>query len=271
MVWRHNLRPQQIETLRYFDKFDYPLTKKELQYWLHTTLAPGTPSYVGGGQGVVYKDSYYFFKNRNYLVKLRQQREKYSLLKWGRAYEYAAKLAKLPFVLAIFITGSLAMNNCKKSDDIDFMVVTCPDTLWIARLISLLMFWNTRRLPGQKIAPDKVCLNLWLDIKNLKLKKSISLIKNLYVAHEILQAKCIFDRGGIQYQFLKQNVWVRGYLPNAYRLSLNNLKFKIYNLNSNLKFKILNYILFVLQYLYMKPKMTTEKVGLGFAFFHPKS
>jgi hypothetical protein len=237
---RHN------KTLQYFDKYDYPLTKEELEYWSGTKVKrlPIRPK----------------------LEKIRRQREKNSLLKWGIAYAQATKLAKIPFIEAIFVTGSLAMSNCKKSDDIDLMIITSANTLWIVRLIVNLMFVKQRRFPNVKTAPDKICTNLWLDTKNLKLK-----IKNLYVAHEILQAKCIFDRGGVQYQFLKQNSWVKDYLPNVYKKSIEILKIENLKLIKNLKFKILNYILYCLQYLYMKPKMTTEKIGLGYAFFHPKN
>ena len=244
MVSLHKLHPHLAETLKYFDKYDYPLTKEELEFWSGAKVQK--------------------VSKRPKLEKIRKQREKTSLLKWGIAYSQAAKLAKLPFVAAIFVTGSLAMNNCKKSDDIDLMIITYPDTLWITRLIYNLLFINNRRFPGVKTAPDKICTNLWLDIKNYKLK-----IKNLYVAHEILQAKCIFDRGGVQYQFLKQNAWVKNYLPNAYKKSFENLKIKNLKLIKNYKLKIVNYILYYVQWLYMLPKITTERVSPGFAFFHP--
>lgn len=249
MAWQHNSRHQQIETLKYFAKYDYSLTKKELEFWSGTKVKK-------------------LISNPR-LEKIRRQREKYSLLKWGMAYRYGARLAKIPFIQAIFVTGSLAMNNCKKSDDIDFMIVTSPDTLWLTRFLVTLMFWKQKRKPFQKIAPDKICTNLWLESRKLKVES-----RSLYHAHEILQAKCIFDRGGIHKQFLKENSWVKEYLENAFKnlnyelRSTNYDKFIIHN--SNFIIQILNKLLFVLQYLYMKPKMTGEKVGLGYAFFHPK-
>lgn len=149
------------------------------------------------------------------------------------------------------------------------MIITSANTLWIVRLIVNLMFVRQRRFPGAKIAPDKICTNLWLDIRNLKIP-----VESLYHAHEVLQAKCIFDRGGIQYQFLKQNSWVREYLPNAYHrmnYELRSMKYAKKSIirNSNFVIRILNGFMFGLQYLYMKPKMTTERIGLGYAFFHP--
>lgn len=276
MDWQRNSQYLQTETLKYFAKYDYPLTKKELELWSHIPHPLTSPLLTKerGLRGEVEnKNGYFFLKGRSNLINIRRQREKYSLLKWGIAYRYATKLAKISFIQAIFVTGSLAMNNCKKSDDIDFMIVTSPNTLWLTRFVVMLLFARNRRFPGQKIAPDKICTNLWVDTNNLNIKD-----KNLYHAHEILQAKCIFDRGGVQYQFLKQNSWVKEYLLNAYKFQIKNSKTQI---NSKLQvlnlgfmiylvISILNFGFFVLQYLYMKPKMTTERVGLGYAFFHPK-
>ncbi len=255
MVWLRKLLPQIHKTLEYFDKYDYPLTKEELEYWSGAKVQR--------------------LPKRPKLEKIRKQREKYSLLKWGIAYTQATRLARLPFIAAIFVTGSLAMNNCKKSDDIDLMVITYPDTLWIVRLVYNLLFINDRRFPGAKSAPDKICTNLWLDTNNLVLHTH-----SIYFAHEILQAKCIFDRGGVQYQFLKKNAWVKDYLPNAHKIQITKVKHQMKFKNQNSKFDLsfvichlfipLNIIFFIVQWAYMKPKMTTERVGPGFAFFHPR-
>ncbi len=244
MDWQHKSRHLQIETLRYFEKYNYPLNKKELEFWSGTTVKK-------------------FTRNLR-LEKIRAQREKYSLLKWGVAYRYASILVKLPFIQAIFVTGSLSMNNCKKSDDIDFMVITDPNTLWIVRFLANILFIKSRRYPNQKLASDKICINLWLDTDHLSITTH-----TLYHAHEVLQTKCIYDRGGIHKQFLKENSWVKEYLPNAYK-NLTPNPSPYFRRGENYHLTPINYLLFVLQYLYMKSKMTSERVGLGYAFFHPK-
>lgn len=261
MASLRNLSPQQNKTLEYFDKYDYPLTGEELEFWSSVKVSK-------------YKsiNGYFYLPSRKSLIKLRTQREKYSLLKWGIAYKQAAKLTKIPFVEAIFVTGSLAMSNCKKTDDIDLMIITSPNTLWITRFVVNIILFKSRRFPNVKSAPDKICTNLWLDTRNLKIPE-----RSLYHAHEILQTKCIFDRGGVQYQFLRQNFWVKDYLPTAYKFQIKNSKTQIntksqvsnFNFMIYLVIRILNLGFFVLQYLYMLPKKSTEKVGLGFAFFHP--
>ena len=247
-----------LETIQYFAKYDYPLTSEELWFWQHFTKISKFK--------IRNLNSNLKFKISNW--KLRKRREIISKGKWLIAHRVGESLQKIPFIEAIFVTGSLAMNNCKSDADIDLMLITSPNSLWLTRLLVYLQIHSFRRHPHVTSAPDRVCDNLYLDIKNLELR-----IRNLYTAHEILQAKCIFDRSNIHQQFLTANSWVKSYLPIAYSESIK--KFNNLDLTSNFKFQIsnllfpINFLLFILQYLYMKPKMTNEKVSLHSAFFHP--
>ena len=255
--------PRQLaNTLAYFAKYDYPLAPSELYFWQHRSRFSKLKI------NSLFKN--YKIKIKNW--KLRQQREKYSAEKWVIAKQVGEKLKRFPTIVAVFVTGALAMNNCPKNDDIDLMLVTYPNTLWITRFFVNLFLWPVRRFPehcalSTEHCRNKICPNLWLDIKNLKLKT-----KNLYIAHEILQAKVLWDRASVHAQFLHANSWVKKYLPVAYKyLSLGpSPEFRRGKPQQGEVFlKFLNSIFFIIQYIYMKPKMTTEKVGLGFAFFHP--
>ncbi len=243
-------------TVGYFDKFDYPLTKPEVDYWQATTPASHNQYQTSSG--------YYFLPGRINIIKLRRQRERIAVKKWQIAKKVGEKLKHLPTIAAVLVTGSLAMNNTPQADDIDLMVVTFSQTLWLTRCLVNLYLHSLRRFPGQKLAPDKICTNLWLDTDNLHIKTH-----NLYQAHEVLQAKALWDRGGVYYQFLKQNSWVKNYLPTAYKSQSKNLD----NLGKleirNLWLWPINWLFFAVQYLYMLPKKTSEHVGLGYAFFHP--
>ena len=251
---RH-LQSKILSTLTYFDKYNYPLTKAELEYWSSIVVHPSR--------------KYYFLPGRANLVKLRQQRAKFSQQKWQIAREVGEKLKRFSTIAAVFVTGSLAMNNCPKDDDIDLMIVTYPNTLWITRFFVNLYLYQIRRYPNQTQAPDKICPNLWLDLNHLAIPHNHS----LYTAHEILQAKVLWDRAGVHNQFLKQNSWVKKHLPVAYKYLTPDPSPNLREGGSNrVGYWLwpLNLFFFVIQYLYMKSKMTTEKVGLGYAFFHPR-
>lgn len=261
-----SLPPSLRDTLTYFDKYDYPLTLDEIKYWSPVTHPLSFPlSLIKRGD----RGEFYFLPGRSHLVKLRKQRERFSKKKWLIAKQVGDQLKKFPSIAAIFVTGALAMNNCPKNDDIDLMIITKPNTLWLTRFFIdiYLKLSKLRRLPNTEHrtlnTSNLICDNLWLDTKNLVMHTH-----TIYLAHEILQAKCIFDREGVHYQFLKQNSWVKKYLPIAYTHSIKKTEYRISNIEY-LIFWPLNLLFFLIQYLYMLPKMTSEKVGLGFAFFHP--
>ncbi|HBC72389.1 MAG: hypothetical protein UX91_C0001G0095 [Candidatus Amesbacteria bacterium GW2011_GWB1_47_19] len=269
-----------LSALRYSDRFDYPLTLEELWFWqIRTHFSKLEINRLI--KNYKFKiENYCFLPHRQKLIPIRRQREIYSRKKWLIARRVGESLRRFPTIRAVFITGALAMNNCPENDDIDIMVITIPHTLWITRFILYLYlspksYRRPPRLPEHSSprVRDKICDNLYLDYGHLNIRP-----QNLYTAHEILQARPLFDKSSIHHQFLAANPWASEYLPVAYQESLK--KFGKSNLIENCKLKIenltwllypLNLFFFLLQYLYMKPKMTSEHIGLGFAFFHPNS
>lgn len=263
--------------LKYFHPYRYPLTPEEIYFW-----QPGTrlslsqiTRLCSSDPGICRHGNYYSLSPSGSYSLLRRRRQIFSAPKWEIARQVSQKLARIPAVCAVFVTGSLAMDSCQAGDDIDIFLVTAPGTLWITRfLVALfLKIAGLRRPPrlpehsSPRVA-DKICDNMYLDMDNLRINKSI------YLAHEILQAKCVFDRGGVHRQFLTANSWASAYLPVAYSRTLQTVsKSKISppKPSSHLIIKLINYIFYEIQYLYMKPRLTSEKISPGYAFFHPQS
>jgi hypothetical protein len=192
----------------------------------------------------------------------------------------------------------LAMNNSSKDDDIDLMIITSSNRLWLTRLIITLWLdlLGKRRRPGNikykilnikyKKYKNKICLNMWLDETVLKLNKNK---QNLFTAHELVQMKLIFNRDYTYEKFLSSNEWVRKYLPNGIDIKIltrlrqgyggqgyKDIKgIKVKNIQQFLNFSIsqfldiLEKVAFQIQYNFMKSKITREEVTLHFAFFHP--
>ncbi|MDO8514966.1 MAG: SpoIID/LytB domain-containing protein [bacterium] len=171
------------------------------------------------------------------------------------AKNITGKLKSIPFIEAIFVTGSVAVNNAKENADIDLMIITQPGTLWITRFLIAVY------LKSKKIYKKIICPNIFLDTNHLEIED-----KNLYTAHEVLQAKCLFDRSNIEQLWLAKNKWTRDYLPNAYP---NSVIASVAKQSSNVVWLPLELLAYVIQYLFMKRKITNEHVGWGFAFFHP--
>jgi predicted nucleotidyltransferase len=236
-------QPNKIgQTLAYFDKYDFPLTKEELVYW---------QSVDDDNKNVKYQShsKFYFLSGRQKIVALRKKREKISQDKWAIAKQVGDTLKKFKFIQAVFVTGSLAMNNTKLDDDIDLMVVTSPDVLWIVRFFVNFYLRTVRRYPGQQLAKNAICINLWLDISNLEISP-----QSLYVAHEIMQAKVLWDRNNVSNMFLGSNVWVKNYLPKAYPAQ-PRLPSPKAGEGSRVWYlwAVVNYLFFLVQYIYTGP------------------
>ncbi|HUV72404.1 MAG TPA: hypothetical protein VMW25_05325 [Clostridia bacterium] len=262
-----------LKTLAYADSFDYPLTSNEIWYWLITpyffSLAEVKKKLIElKKQGrISQKEKYYFLSGREEITLLREQREKFSKPKLEIAQKTVAKLKTIPFIKMIGVSGALAMNNARKDDDIDLMIITAKNQLWLSRIIIFLLsavLGIKRRKPADREVKDKICFNLFLDENQLKVEP-----ENLFLAHEICQLKPLYNKDQTYEKFLYVNQWVKKFLPNV-RKKFVHQRMKPKNSWFDCFFIILNKIAFWLQYQYMKPKMTTEKVGLHQAFFHPR-
>jgi hypothetical protein len=252
-------------TQAYFSRFNYSLTSRQLWFWQHQS------SYTYAQISRIYKPSQNI------------PRSPYSHKKLNLAKKIIFHLSRIPTIQAIFITGALAMNNSPELDDIDIMIITSPNALWLTRLL-VILYLKSKGLRRNPHLPEhsslrvsnKICDNLYLDLNHLAIQPARpaggpSSHNATFLSHEILQAKCLFDRGGIHKRFLLANSWTKNYLPIAYSETMKQYSHSAIQPFSHywILFPI-NLFLFAVQYLYMKPKLTSERVGLGYAFFHPR-
>ncbi|MBE7435889.1 MAG: hypothetical protein HS100_18370 [Anaerolineales bacterium] len=196
-----------LETLAYSDIFDYPLTLKELHRYLPILVKRDElESQLPYLKGNSFEDSagvYYHLPGRGGIVEVRKVREKNSMGSFRRALFYGRILELMPFVRMVAITGSLAMLNLSKNADMDFMLVTAPHRLWIARAFAV-TFGRLMRLTG-----DRICVNLLVSERALEWPRH-----DLYSAREM--AQMIPIAGLNMYHKLREsNPWVATILPNA--------------------------------------------------------
>lgn len=194
---------------------------------------------------------------------------KYYKEKFKKAKELA-KLIESNFedVLFLGITGSVAARYPKKNDDIDLLVITKADRLWITRL-KLRLFIKKNKIPhrkfGRKENKDEFCFNLWLDLSSLKLIKEKRNIKN---AVDLILLKKLINRNNTYQSFIKENDWAIKYVANGYSKKVSSIKYPLYNVEISLFDKLINWLVFWPQYWYMKKRIKNEKIGLHKAFFH---
>lgn len=212
-----------LRTLAYSDIFDYPLTEEEIWKWLvlenrrqktedRKRFAHSLGFALNSRQIRVTK-GFYHLPIREEIVKIRQQRRIYSKLKLKLAEKVAGILRLIPWIKLIGITGALAMNNADKDDDIDLLIITAKNRLWLTRLfsVSLVELIGKRRRPGDKKVKDKICLNMLLDESHLTIPEKE---RDLFSAHEVCQMKPLWEKDRTYQEFLKANQWSQEFLPN---------------------------------------------------------
>jgi hypothetical protein len=195
-----------LQTVIYSDIFDYPLSAHEIQRYLSGLEASldEVITALGSNSAVRQAGVYYVLPGRQNIVEIRIQREKRSKELLPTALRYGRVLGRLPFIRMVALTGSLAVMNISGDEDLDYMLVTAPGRLWIARAFALL-FNRFVKLFGHTICP-----NLILSENALEWSKH-----DLYSARELCQMIPVTGLD-IYRRLMESNQWVGEFLPNAY-------------------------------------------------------
>ncbi len=204
-------------------------------------------------------------------VKTKKEREEFMLInrhKKALAVSAAKVLSIIPTILFVGITGSLAMENAKKASDIDVMIITKANTLWITRIfapIVLLLFGFKIRRAFMKDEEDRICMNVWIDETSLDLP---GMPHNAYTAHEIAQVVPLTNKKKQFEKWLSLHRWVIDYWPFA-------LSAKPVKANTQTSIVVttlavpLNIFAYWVQVFYMRRKVTRETFSPHYAYFHP--
>ncbi len=225
-----------IQTLKFFDLQDYPLTALEVERFLiadkpglkkrlddkfelnDQTNPPSSvhldtvllqlSALVQDGK-ITQQNGFYTLLNRQHLVAQRLANYRFGLKreKLIRRFIWATKY--LPFVRGIALGGSQALGLQKATSDIDLLIITDPNRMWVARtfLMAYFQIFGVRRYQN-KIA-NRFCLNHYL-----AQPKEVEEERNLYKAMEYSRLRPLVFSETIN-AFLEANLpWIRLFFPN---------------------------------------------------------
>ena len=218
-----------IQTLAWFDLFDYPLTAAELYHWLW--LAPTRPlSYFDCRQALEqsraagaldYQDGFYFLPGRAGSVKKRQQKIPLIEAKLKIARRAAQKIRWIPFARAVFVANTVAAGTAAVESDIDVLIIVKHGRLYLTRLLITFVLQVYRLRRAKKRVANRVCLCFYLTDQSLDLSSIRLGEPDIYLAYWLDQLIPLYDPQNQRQRIIAQNQWVKKYLPHArqeYRL-----------------------------------------------------
>jgi hypothetical protein len=203
----HSLEPAVLRSLAYADVFDFALSVPELHRYLvgaRATPVEVAASVAGLGDRVVQRDGLVALAGREALIAERHRRRRAAARAWPAALRYAQAVAGLPFVRMVAITGGLAVGNAVEGGDIDLLVVTERDRVWLTRASTIMVVRYAARR-GHELCPNYFLAEHALSMDG----------RDLYGAHELAQMVPV--TGGAVYRRLREaNPWITEFLPNAH-------------------------------------------------------
>jgi hypothetical protein len=198
-----------LRTVAYFGLFEYPVTPEQIFAFLpRNSVTSDDVRQAAEGlvrDGALRSSEGYFHLPGMDEATATQRRsgEKRAERMFTIARRVAGVFKRVPFIRAVFITGSLSKSVADRESDIDFMIVTVPGRLWIVRsmltLIRKVFLFGSRKY---------FCTNYYVTESGFPVRR-----RNMYTAIETVTVKPVWN-GEAFARFLQQNEWTKEFLPN---------------------------------------------------------
>lgn len=196
------------QTMVYAEVFDYPLTLTEAHHYLLTRATlPEVQTVLQNSAWlktrVTFTQGYLLPIARPELLSERLHRAEHAKILWNQATWWARAMGALPFVRMVAITGALAMDNVTEHDDIDLLIITLPNRVWLTRAFAIGLVYLAR-LCEVSLCPNYVLANDALAQTR----------RDLYTAHDLVQMVPLVGQA-TYWQMRTANEWTTEFLPQA--------------------------------------------------------
>jgi hypothetical protein len=211
----NKIRYDTLKTLAYFDFFNYPLTRDDIQSFLPQRCnQPVIDEMLAVlvSENIIFKlEDFYSLQNDPSLAKIRREGNQRAEKKLAIARKVAKVLSHCPYVETIAVSGSLSKHFADEKADIDFFIITSANRLWIARTCMHLIK-KISYIAGKQ---HWFCMNYYVDELGLDIPE-----KNIFTAMEITTLLPMQGTNHFK-KFIEANTWIHNYFP-AHIISTGN-------------------------------------------------
>ena len=207
-----------INTLAFFDLFNYPLTAWEL--WrlspVKTDLAQIMASLKTLPPAIAESQGFYFLAGRDELVAQRKATYNLANQKNKIALKAIKKLRYLPGLKMVAVCNNFYYTA---TSDIDIFIISQQQRLWLTRLlVTGLTHLLGQRRHGRKIA-NRLCLSFYISEAALDLK-SVTLADDPYFYAWLAWLLPLYGSDNYD-KFWQANNWLNDKLPNCQSRQVN--------------------------------------------------
>lgn len=197
-----------VATVAYSDVFDMPIARADVFRFLvrcradQNEVNAAADALVAAGR-LGGSDQLLYLPGRDEVLAIHAERVARAADMWPKAITWGARIGRLPNVVAVAVTGGLAVDSVAPHDDADYFIITKPGRLWLTRLLILVLVRLAER------DDIELCPNYIVSESALTMDE-----RTIYVARELAQTVPIV--GADRCMELREiNRWMFDHLPNA--------------------------------------------------------
>lgn len=239
----NNIEKSILNTIVYFDIFNFPLTQIEIYKNLYSLdVDIGFDEFLSVLENseilkseIDSKEGFYFIKGKEDIIYTRKDRYILAYKKYNSAIKYIKKLLYFPCFRSINICNTLAIENSKESSDIDLFIITKHNRIWTARFVAIIISKLLNLRPKKNNQKNKICLSFYIDEDNLDIE-NVSKNDNIYFIYWISQLVNIYDENNIFNKFFDKNIWIKKYIRNIYNFDAGYMR-KVFLKKNNITFR----------------------------------
>lgn len=203
-----------LETVAFFDIFDYPLTSFEIWQYapVSATLLDVRNTLEQNVLKLESRNGFFFLPGREHILHSRSRRYNIADQKIKKARRRLRLLQWLPGIRLVCLANSIGSHNFRPGGDTDLFIITKNGRLWLvkclATIITAMLGWR----PTATKSADQLCLSFLIDESALDLSHFSQ--ADVYFPYWLAGLTPLYGDPKVYNRLIKENAWLEQRLPN---------------------------------------------------------
>lgn len=215
MTSQEELRAAILDVMAYWGVFRWPTTDQEIFELLSIRTNHLAVKYelnrLVEEHRVIKKAGFYQLKSQSYFNRIKQEQKQTTYIK--KAKRWARLFGLLPFVRSVLVVNSVSFGNIHKNSDIDLMIVTDPNRIYLAKGVLMYGLRLLGQLESDKKKAKRFSLGMFLTTNGVNMKRDMMKLNEPHLWYWLVAAKPVWG-SDVWYDLLKRNNVVVSRFPN---------------------------------------------------------